>query len=191
MSYKGYSILGSPGYAVMFLQSGVAVAGELPSLYAVVDNRDKPAESAPQALLDLVAKVPARSQFWMVTNSGGALVPDLPTQGNAANFTPLIQQLRQFTAFADLSNDLRLDVHGEYADAALAKRSHDAVRALAGIVRLQTPDGNKELLKALDGLTVTAREKNIDIAWTAPLDLVDTVLKWVQPRPATASPKPL
>jgi len=172
MRYKGYNMLGVPDYAVMFLQSGVAAVGAVTKLQEIVDNRDK-GDQAPRALLNLVATVPASAQAWMVTAEGGSLVPNLPAQGNLANFTRMVRDLKQFTIYADLAQSVKLQAEGQYGDPQAAKLTNDALRGLIGMARLQTPDNKPELLRVYDGIKVTRNETKVEITADAPFDLID------------------
>ncbi|HEY3440566.1 MAG TPA: hypothetical protein VGK29_07440 [Paludibaculum sp.] len=176
MSHKGYYILYKGDDGVLFLNSGVAVAGKITDLQAVVDNRDKNAETPPVELLNLVKTLPA-DHAWLVSRQAGVMAQKLPDEGNAGNFARLAKTLGRTTLHAELASSIRLEAEGEYPNPELARQVQDTIRAGIGILRLRTPDSEAAMLKVYDGIRVEARENHIQVKIDAPFDFIDALMK--------------
>lgn len=174
MSHKGYYILYKGEQGVLFLNSGVAVAGRVEDLKAVVDDRDKAGAGPPQALIDMVKTLPA-DHLWVVSQNAGALVPGMPQEGNFANAARMASALGAFTLHANLSKGLNLEAQGQYQDPVLAKQVQDTVRGVVGMLRLQTKEEQADLLKALDAVQIQAREGQVTVTVNAPFELIEQI----------------
>lgn len=175
-TYKTYYILSQGEAGVLFITSGVAVAGAVKDLKEIVDNRDKPGETPPRDLIEMVTELPP-DHAWLVSRHGGAMVPDIPLKGNMANFARLVSSLGEVKMHADLSSGVNLQAQGEYPDASLAKQVQDTIRAAVGIMRLQTPDSEKQLMRIYDGIQAHANDKQVQITVVAPFDAIDEAAK--------------
>ena len=176
-NYKGYSLLGDSRMSVLFFNTTVAIAGPVPLLEKIVDNRDNNKEKPPADLLALVDKVPAESQFWAVSKQAGQLLPELPARGEFANFARMISSLGEVVAYADVSKQVDFEASGVYSDATAAKQVHDTLRGVIGMGRLTTPDNQPEMLRFYDGVKVEAVENRVKISFEAPFDLVEKLSK--------------
>lgn len=176
MNYKTYYVLYQGEAGVMFLNSGVAVAGKLDDLKALIDNRDKKGESAPQELIDMVKELPA-DHMYVVSRQAGALVPSMPTEGTAGNFARLATTVGELRMHADLKAGVNLAVTAQYPEEQLAQQARDVLRGVLGMVRLRTKSDQGEMLKALDAVTVQSRGKSLEISVQTPFELIDQMLK--------------
>lgn len=183
MSHKGYYILHKEADGVLFLNSGVAVAGKIPDLKAVVDNRDNNSEKPPLALLELVKTMPA-DHAWLVSHQAGAMARKLPDDGSAGNIARLAKTLGRATLHADLSTSIRVEAEGDYPSAELARQVQDTLRAGIGLLRVRTPDSQAAMLKVYDGIRVEARESRVSVHIDAPFDFADALLKSFPATPA-------
>ncbi len=176
MSYKGYYILHQEGRGVLFLNTGVAVAGAVSDLQAAVDQRDQPGAAPPAALIDLVASLPA-CHAYAVTLNGGSVAAGLPREGQMGNFARMASTLGKATLYADLTEGINLQGEASYPDAAVARQVQDTVRGLVGILRLRTPQDRPDLLRLYDAIHVTAQEGRVSLTANAPFELVDQVVR--------------
>lgn len=94
-----------------------------------------------------------------------------------ANFARLATSLGEVKVHADLSSGVNLQAEGDYPDAELAKQVQETIRAAVGILRLRTPDTEKELMRIYDGIQVNAKDKQINISVVAPFDIIDQAVK--------------
>ncbi len=175
-SHKGYYILYQQNRGVLFMNTGVAVAGALDDLKAVVDQRDQAGRTPPQALIDQVAALPV-CHAYAVTLNGSALAPRLPQEGNAANLSRIASTLGLAYFHADLTSGLELRAQANYPDPAVARQTQDTLRGLLGILRLRTPSEQTELLKLYDGIKITNEKGAVDVAVSAPFDSLDRILQ--------------
>ncbi|MBI4890438.1 MAG: hypothetical protein HY821_07410 [Acidobacteria bacterium] len=175
-AHKGYYILYKENRGVLFMNTGVAVAGALDDLKAVVDQRDQPGRTPPQALIDRVAALPA-CHAYAVTLNGSVLAPNLPRDGNAANLTRMASTLGLAYFHADLTSGLELRAQANYSDPAVARQAQDTLRGLLGILRLRTPTENTDLLRLYDGIRITNEKGAVDVSVSAPFDSLDRIFR--------------
>lgn len=176
-NYKGYNLLGNKEGVVTFMNASVAIAGPPHAVEAIIDGRDNVKENPPQALLDMVSQLPASSHVWVVTTSGGALIPSLPESGNLSNLAQAVRALQQGTIFADLSHGLDMKASGNYPDAATAKQIHDALRGIIGIGRLTTKADQPDMLRFYDSIKVTADDSRVNVSVDAPFEMLEKLTK--------------
>ena len=181
-SYKGYYVLEQRGQGVLFINSGVAVAGAVIDIRSIVDNRDKPGETAPRDLLSMVETLPP-DHLWLVSRQAGALFGGAPARAEIGNFARLASALGRTSLHADLGDGISLSAEGDYPDAVLARQAQDTIRAFVGIARLRTRDDQADLLKVYDGIQATARENTLTLNVRVPFELLDTALRAL-PTPA-------
>lgn len=176
MNYKSYYILHQQGRGVLFLNTGVAAAGAIEDLKAVVDQRDQPGKVPPAGLIDLVASLPAVHAY-AVTLDGASIASELPREGNLGNFARMASTLQKATIHADLSKGVNLNAEANYPDPAVARQLQDTLRGVIGIARLRTPQDKQEMMRVFDAIQITAQEGKVTFAADIPFDVVDQILK--------------
>ncbi len=176
MNYKGYYIIYVDGPGVLFMNTGAAVAGPIEDLKFIIDNRDNPKWGPPKGLLELAGSLPGGSQIWMVCENGGALLPELPQEGQFANFGRMARSLGVFTFHADLRDGIQAIAEGHYSDQNAAKQMNDTLRGLVGIARLRTPDNQPDMLRLYDGIRIGADGPVLTVNITAPFSLVEKII---------------
>lgn len=129
-SYKGYYVLEKDGLAVLFITSGVAVLGKAADLESIVDGRDRPDETPPQALIDAVAALPA-CHFWAVMRAGAVLPAPaaLPLKG-----APLFDSSGQASLYAVFTDHWTLDARATYPTEPEARSARDGLAATLGML---------------------------------------------------------
>ncbi len=193
LSHKGYYIMTpGEGAGVMFMNTGAAVAGRIDDLKTVIDARDDKNAAPPQSLLDLVGTLPGSAHFWMAAESGAALMPDMPLEGNMANFARMASAMGRVTAWAEMKEGMKAQISADYADAQSAKMSHDFVKGMIGLARLRTPDTEADMLKLFDGVRPMLKDKRLEIEVQQPFELMDRVISLAQGlrRPDSSTPRP-
>lgn len=176
MNYKGYNIIYAEGPGVLFMNTGAAVAGMIDDLKQVVDNRDNPKWATPKGLLELVGTLPGSAQFWVAANDGGTLLPDVPDQGQVAEYARMLKSLGVTTAYADLRNGVDFIAEGRYPDEQGSKQMHALLRGLLGMARLRTPDNQPDVLRLIDATQITLDGRAVKIRLNAPTELVDKLI---------------
>jgi hypothetical protein len=193
LNHKGYYIVTpGAGAGILFMNTGAAVAGKVEDLKALIDNRDDKQSTPPQALFDLVGTLPGSAHFWFAAPSGAALMPNLPAEGNMANFQRMASAMGQLTGWADLKEGMRAQISAVYADAESAKMSHDFVKGMIGLARLRTPDTEVDLLKLFDGFRPLLKDKTLEIEVQEPFELMDRFIALAQEsrRQDSSTPRP-
>jgi hypothetical protein len=175
-SYKGLYILHTGGSGVLFMNTGAAVAGPVEELKAIVDNREKPQERPPQALLDLVAQVPGAAHAWAVTTNAARLLPTLPQNGELSNITKLAQSVGPGKLHLDLTDSFVLQAEARCADETSARQLRDTVKAVVGIGRLKTPGGEPDLLRFFDGFRPASDGNRFTLRIEEPFDLIQLAM---------------
>jgi hypothetical protein len=178
--YKGYTILGSEQSAVVFLDTGTAVAGPAPALRAMIDQRGR-GDGIPPALAAAMKPIPDESQAWAVMLGAPPLLAKvIPDDGNLANLQRVLASVESATLGIDLREGLRGEATGAYRTKEDAKFIHDALRGLVGMGRLTTPDNEPDLLRFYDGITIQQRENTVHVLADIPMDVLDKFLARMQ-----------
>ncbi len=193
LSHKGYYIVTpGEGAGVLFMNTGAAVAGRIDDLKTVIDARDDRNATPPQSLLDLVGTLPGSAHFWMAAESGAALLPDMPLEGNLANFARMASAMGRLTVWADLKDGMKAHISADYADAQSARMSHDFVKGMIGLARLRTPDTEADMLRLFDGVRPVLKDKRLEVEVQEPFELMDRVISLAQGlrRQDSSTPRP-
>lgn len=171
MSYKGYTLLGDEKSAVLFVNATTAIAGSTPVLHSIVDRRATLGE-IPAELNKRIQLLPPSSQIWAVA-VGGLPVELIPKSGNLSNLGRALAGMEVATLSVDLQSGLTLAAEADYRDERTARKTGDALKALLGIARLTTSDRERDLLQAMDSISVTQVGPAIKFTAQMPQDLVD------------------
>jgi len=153
MSYGGLNLLGDEKTAVAFINPSVAVAGPTPVLKHFIDHRTE-TNGIPAALHDQMSAVRPSSQVWAVALGGERLLALIPKSGNMANLNRMLGDVQWATLSLDMHTGVDLLAQAQYSNEKSAKQTGDALRALLGFARLNTPNNEPDLLKAYDGIQV-------------------------------------
>lgn len=173
-AFGKYNLVSNAGYAVVFVDDTIALAGEPESLKPLLDA--EPARGdAKSAVLERVAAMQQARQVWAVAIGGFAPVP-LPETGNLANLNRVFQSLEDVAMTMDLKEGLHLNAAGTCNDEKNARQLHDLLRGLIGFGRLSTPSDRPDLLRLLDGIRVDHNNRNVKLDAQVPMELVDTLL---------------
>src|SRR6202011_6088974 len=105
-TYKGVAIYSKDQGAYAILDPTTAVAGTVPEVRKVIDQKQS-GQRGPTALLDQARALPGYGQIWLVSSGWGSLPQDLSHQnGNIANLGRFLQAIEHATAIADLRSGL-------------------------------------------------------------------------------------
>ncbi|MBI5086118.1 MAG: hypothetical protein HZB13_16145 [Acidobacteria bacterium] len=167
-NYKGYYILVKDSAAVLFLNSGVAIAGKVADLQSVVDNRDKVGEIPPQDLIDKVETLPP-SHAWLVARNPGTLVPAF-----AGSFS---RNVNGAAAHADLTKGVDAELTAQYSSAEQARQARDTVRGAIALFRARAAQADAEMLRALDAVQAESSESTLTVRVSAPMSLFDHLVR--------------
>jgi hypothetical protein len=174
--YKGFNLIGNERAAVLFINSSTAAVSDTDSLKAFLDQRQK-SNGPPPALAAAMKEIPAESQFWAVY-AGGSIQLPFDNRSPLSNLNRLLASIDRATLNFDLRNGVNGTAVGVCKSDQDAQQVHDALRALVGLARLNTPSTQPELLQAYDAIRVTIEghtvRLHLDIPQTAVEKFLDT-----------------
>ena len=183
-SYKGYTLYSRDRGGVALIDSSTAIAGTLPAVRAALDRRRAGNRSGPAELLARARQIPPENQLWSVgTGFDSLLAGRIPQEGNAANFSRILQSLENTTVAADFRTGVNGFIDGTCRTDQDAKNLGDAARGLVGLGRLSVPENQPELLRLWDGIKVYQQQRTIKITVAIPQDLIDKLLDMLGTRP--------
>ncbi len=179
-SYKGHYVFERNGLAVLFVQSGVAIAGRAADVEAVIDARDRPGADAPQALIEQVSNLPP-CDFWLVAQSGEALRnaagAELPLRAG-----PVFDSLLSAQIHASLSNAAAAEAAAMFRNETDARQVRDGLSAALELLRLRQPEPRQAWIDAARSASIRHEGSAVFLSLQLPLDTLAAILD-----PLTAS----
>ncbi len=178
LKYKEYTLFGNPETSVVFLDTGVAVAGTQTDLKDVLDHRADRSR-LPDEFAAKLRAMPAGDQVWFISNGvfPASLLSGPDTTGMKSllsNFVDYIQSA-QLGLHADRGAELKGNI--DCASGEGAQRVRDALKGIVGFARLSTRSDQADLLKLLDTVQVSQNAANVSLSAELPPDLVEPLLK--------------
>jgi len=175
-AYKGYTLIGTEDTSLVFMNPGIAVVASVPALKRLIDSRNSPSGGPPKWLLDRAAAIPSTNQIWFVGSVSGVTQRFAPPKSSASNFTQFLDRTQLLTAEIDVSQGLKIHLEGECTDEKGARQIHDALRALIGMLRINTATEATDLLRAYDSVKVTWEQKKVTVDSDMKMPQVDALL---------------
>ena len=175
--YKSYTVYGDDRNSGVFLNSSTAIAGPAGAIRAILDRRDQ-ASAPPPALVSLTGEVPHGTQFWAVFQ-GSLMTLPFEEGSNLGNINRILSGLNSGLLYANMSNGLDFSATGNAVNEKNAQEIHDALRALIGLLRLNTRNDQKELFEIYDAIDVKMSAKTVKLSAHVKQDLVDQLMKSV------------
>lgn len=172
-SYKGYTLIGSDEYSVVFLNPTTAAAGRTPDLYRLVDRRNE-VSGLPAGLEARAKAIPSSNQAWFVANLAGQLPPMTGQgQGMLGGLARMAKTVQFASGGFDVRQTLRSDISIETGAEQDAEHLRGALRALLGMGRLNTTEDRREMLSVFDGMRVWRDLKVVHFSTDIPFDLLE------------------
>jgi hypothetical protein len=169
--HGGRMFIGNPQYAIAFVNATTAMMGSTPYLKEMVDRLNDgklgmPADFAEQRMLtrDITPEMNAY----------------LPATGNASNLGRLLHGLRASRVMVDLRDGVVITAHADMATEADAEQVSAALKGLAGIARLTTPNDQLDLLRVYDSLKAETTGKSVDASLQAGPEQVSKLLSMLE-----------
>jgi hypothetical protein len=173
-----YNILGSNGAGFCILDSTLAVAGDLASIGAALDEWKSGSHKAAQPLLSHAGRIDPQSQFWGVSTRFAQFVADhLPPASSRLDFSKVFRGLKDSWFEADFTGDFRAEIHGSTATDQDAVNLRDTAKGLIGFGRLSVPEGQKDMLALWDGITVAQEGPSVAIRADIPPAQIDRLIE--------------
>jgi len=152
--YKNFTLLGDDRNSLVFLKSGLLLAGSSEGVRSELDFGDSGAGEVPEELQERLRTLPKDDQVWIVSRNGlpfaGAPMRS-EVQSALAN---IVEYIRGTTAGLAVDNGAHLQANLTCISAEGAQRVHDAIRGGIGLLRLSTKDNETDLLKLYDAIQV-------------------------------------
>lgn len=165
-----------------FINGGVAVTGPRDAVTHLLENRGKNIGPSPD-LQARIAAIPYRHQIWAATTGSLLQQLQLPdSRGGTINIGGLSEALQRshgMQAGVDLSNGLFFDAHADLANPTDSKQIHDALRAVLGLARLQTPTDQPELLRLYNAVKVSQDSSALLLQANLSKDQLDQAAKLI------------
>ncbi|MGA8594179.1 MAG: hypothetical protein WB676_05485 [Bryobacteraceae bacterium] len=182
IKYKNYTLFGNAETSVVFLETGVAIAGPQMDLKDVLDHRADHSQ-LPDKFAGRLRAMPAADQVWLISNGvfPASLLSGPDTTGMKSllsNFVDYIQSA-QLGLHADQGAELKGNIDCISGDG--AQRVRDALKGMVGFARLGTRSDQTDLLKLLDTVQVSQSAAHVSLSAELPPDLVEPLLKMPLP----------
>jgi hypothetical protein len=167
---------GASGFCI--LDSTLAAAGEVAAIEAALDEWKSGTHSAAQPLLARAKSIDEQSPIWGVsTGVANFLADNVPRTSSGIDFSKIFRGLDNTWFEADPSRGLHAEIHGTTAREQDAVNVRDAVRGLVGLGRLSVPQGQPDLLRLWDGITVEQTGRSILIRADIEQNLIDKLVE--------------
>ncbi|HEY3740172.1 MAG TPA: hypothetical protein VGL53_10020 [Bryobacteraceae bacterium] len=177
IKYKSYTLYGDETNTGVFMNSSTALAGNTVAVKAILDRRDQ-AAAPPADLVRLTDEVPHGSQLWAVFEGNFIRLP-FEEGSNLGNVNRIIAGLESGMFYANMASGLDFTAVGNGVDEKNATSINDAMRALLGLLRLNTRNDQKELFEIYDSIDVKQTGKMVKLTAHIRQDLVNQLLKSV------------
>jgi len=191
MRHGKYTIQTSGASGFCILDTTLAVAGDLQSVKAALDEWTSGAHTGAQPLLARARAVDPQSQFWGVSAGfAGFLADNMPGAGRGIDFSKIFQGLEDTWFQASFAAGFQALVHGATATEPDAANLRDTMKGLIGFGRLSVPENQPEMLKLWDGIAVEQEGRTISIHADIPENLVDRLVRMLSASSAARLPLP-
>lgn len=175
--YKNYTLYGDERTAGVFLNSSTAIAGNTAAVKAIIDARDRPA-APPAALVQLAEQIPHGTQLWAVFTGNFLQLPQLEG-GNLANVNRILGSLENGKVYMNVSSGMDVFAGGTAVDEKNAQEIGDALRALLGLLRLNTRTEQKELFEIYDAVDIKQSAMKVQLSAHFKEELVERVYQFL------------
>jgi hypothetical protein len=171
LGHKGYTMLGDERVAVLFLNPTTAVAAPASGLRSIIDNRDK-GTGMPSWLQEKVSSISSANQMWFAGKPAGRFPESGPIQ-------QLLQPVSLITGGVDFRSGIDARIELQAQSGLDAQRLRDAVRALVGAARMQTPEDRRDSLRIYDNIHIQNDASRVSIRIEIPADLLDEAIQLI------------
>lgn len=170
--------LDTSGFCI--LDSTLAAAGDLPAVEAALDEWQSGTHKAAESLLNTVAALNPQTQLWGVSTGFAAfLATNLPRAGNGIDFSAIFKGLESTWFSASAESGFQASIHGSTATEQDAITLRDTAKGLIGLGRLSVPDGQSDLLRFWDGITVEQAGRSFALNADIAGNLIDQMVRLI------------
>ena len=188
VAYNGVTLVLDPkqANAVAFLDSTLAVAGDVASVKAAIDRQRTPA-AVDATVKDSVNQWSGSEDAWAVAAAPFELVRPNPTNPQNAAVQNVIQNIQQASGGVKFGDTIVFSAQAEADTAANANALAAVVQFLANMVPLQAPQTNPQLAAILGSLSVTASGNSVSLSLKVTEQQAEQMVKL---SPPAARPEP-
>ncbi len=180
-TYDGYTIVEDQKqtHGVTFVNSTIAVAGDVASVKAALDRLKTPS-SLPAAVLTEVSQWSGQEDAWVITTvppsslQPKAGVPTIPGLG-ASGGNNALQTIQSAAAGVKFGNNVVVTAQAQSDNAQDAQNLANTVKLLASVAQLQAKD-NPTIQTLAQSLTATATGTTVNISLSMPSDQLQALL---------------
>ncbi|HUI53585.1 MAG TPA: hypothetical protein VLY04_01350 [Bryobacteraceae bacterium] len=190
-SYKGVTIIEDPKQTngVAFLDSTLAIAGDLASVKAAID-RPGTGKSLPATVINQVNQWSAAQDAWVITTVPlSSLTPPAgtpPQSGFGAGMQNMFQQIQSFGAGVKFGNNVVVTAQAQADNAQDATQMANALQLLVNVAQAQAGQNNPDLSSVLQGLSITTQGSAIKVSLSVPQSQIQQLM--TQHKDAAESP---
>ena len=179
VNYKNFTLFGSKGNAVVFVDSSLALSGPMDVLHAALDRKATGNGLVPPELAERMKGVSKDAQIWEVSR-GGLPLAVFPmrsdVQSTLGNFATAISET-SIGVHADSGLQLQADIQCVSKEG--AQRVHDALRGLVGLARLTTNTSDMDLLRLWDAVHVEQDQGTVHLRADLSADLTEKLFTYL------------
>lgn len=193
-NYKGHYVFERGGLAVLFVQSGVAIAGSVRDVQAVIDARGRADAGPPEALIARVSTLPA-CDFWLVAQSGAGL-RDAAGATLPLRAGPVFDSLLTAQLHALLSDAVSAEAAAEFGNEADARQVRGGLTAALELLKLRPPEPRQAWSEVASSALLRQDGSAVRLSLQVPLDTLAAILGPLtasapeSPLPDSSSPRP-
>ena len=180
-TYDGYTIVEDQKqtHGVTFVNSTIAVAGDVASVKAALDRLKTPS-SLPAAVLTEVSQWSGQEDAWVITTepprslqpkAGEPTIPGLGASGG----NNALQTIQSAAAGVKFGNHVVVTAQAQSDNAQDAQNLANTVKLLASVAQLQAKD-NPTIQTLAQSLTATATGTTVNISLSMPSDQLQALL---------------
>ena len=168
-------VSGTNGFCI--LDKTLAVAGDIPSVNAALDEWTRGSHMAAQPLLSHAKQIDGADPFWGVsTGFAGFIADNMPRAASGIDFSKIFRGLEDTWFEATFAGGFKGMVHGATATDQDAINLRDTAKGMIGFGRLSVPENQPEMLKLWDGFSVAQEGRSVAIDVDIPQNLVDRLI---------------
>jgi hypothetical protein len=179
ITYKSYTLFGSPGGYVAFVDRRLAISGPVDALHAALDRKANGEGGVPPEFEQRLASVLKDAQIWEISRGGvplSAFPARADVQSTLGNFAGAIKETTMGLR-CDTGVHFQSDI--KCVSQLGGQRVRDALRGLVGLARLTTNTNEMDLLRLWDAIHVDQEEDVVHVRADLSDDLTDKLLAYL------------
>jgi hypothetical protein len=175
--YKNYALFGEGRETIVFLDSELALAGNIKAVRNAIDVYKENTGHLPEEFSSDLAQLSGAEQIWLVSR-GGLPFADVPTRTDVASIlSNFAGYVRSTSAGITANQGLQLKARIDCIPQQGSKRMDDGLRGGIGLARLAARDKQPDLVQLYDAIRVRKDEQTVYVNADLPAALADDLLR--------------